>query len=359
MELSLKPSPSAMTATDQAAAWFARHRAGPLSDEGAFEFAAWLKVDPAYTAAWKEYERLWSRIESVRDEPKILALREAARIRTQRRQRWQRGGRISAVLAATVLVCVGVWWSLQDATPPSGRPPPVAQSPAGGELAPSLVRSASTEIGERSVLILPDGSKVTLNTASAVRADYSGRERRVTLVRGQAFFDVAKDPTRPFVVAAGSRQVIAVGTVFDVRLQDRQVRVTLIEGKVRVLAAAAPVGAANTQVAAGSGVMLEAGFALVAREDAADRIERLDTARVTSWRSGKLVFDGERLADVIAEMNRYSREKLEIADAALNDRKVSGVFEATGGPAFARALEAYGIARVAQQSAMTIVLDSP
>ena len=359
MELRLKPSSPEMTANDQAAAWFARQRTGPLSDADAIEFSAWLKADPTYTAAWKEYERLWSRLESVRDDPRVLALREAARHRAQRRRALQHGWRISAALAATVLVGVGVWWGLQGAAHPSGRPQVLAQSPSGDAAGPALIRSASTEIGERSFLILPDGSKVTLNTASAVIADYSGHERRVTLVRGEAFFDVAKDPTRPFVVAAGPRQVIAVGTVFDVRLQDRQMRVTLVEGKVRVLAARAPVVALDAQAAPGSGVILEAGSALVTGEDEADHIERLDTARVTSWRSGKLVFDGERLADVVADMNRYSREKLQIADADLNDRKVSGVFEATGGPAFAKALEAYGIARVAKQSATAIVLDAP
>jgi transmembrane sensor len=215
-----------------------------------------------------------------------------------------------------------------------------------------LVRDASTDIGERSLLVLADGSKVTLNTASSVHADYAGHERRVTLVRGEAFFDVAKNATRPFIVSAGSRQVIAVGTAFDVRLQDRQVKVTLVEGRVRVVRAADPVQPV-------SAVMLEAGSALVAKEDGADRVERLDTVRATSWRSGRLVFDGERLADVVAEMNRYSREKLEIADPALEGKKVSGVFEPTTGSAFAKGLEAYGIARVTQQTATTIVLDSP
>src|SRR4029077_19161785 len=112
--------------------------------------------------------------------------------------------------------------------------PSSTHAASGGDTA-SLIRDASTDIGERSLLVLADGSKVTLNTASAVHADYTGPERRVTLVRGEAFFDVAKDHTRPFVVSAGSRNVIAVGTAFDVRLQDRRVRVTLVEGKVRVV----------------------------------------------------------------------------------------------------------------------------
>jgi transmembrane sensor len=153
------------------------------------------------------------------------------------------------------------------------------------------------------------------------------------LVRGEAFFEVAKDPTRPFVVTAGSRQVIAVGTAFNVRLQDRQLRVTLVEGRVRVIIAPAPDSPA-LPVTPVTPVTLEAGSALVATENGVERIEKLDVARATSWRSGTLVFDGERLADVVAEMNRYSHEKLVISNAVLADRKVSGVFEPAGGPSF-------------------------
>jgi len=108
-----------------------------------------------------------------------------------------------------------------------------------------------------------------------------------------------------------------------------------------------------------SAVTLEAGSTLVGRDDGADQLERLDTARATSWRSGNLVFDGERLSDVVAEMNRYSREQLVIGNPALAERRVSGVFEPAGGPGFAKALEAYGIAHATQQNATTIVLDSP
>jgi transmembrane sensor len=341
-----KVPPSEKTVNDQAAAWFARRRSGSWSALDDSEFAIWLKADPSHTAAWSAFERLWGRVDTVRDDPKILAIRERARRSAARGQSLRRISRVGGALAASLVVGILVWRNV----PPSMLP--LAHPPALPVPATSLVRDASTEIGERSLLVLADGSKVTLNTSSAVHADYSGHERRVTLVRGEAFFDVAKDPTRPFIVSAGSREVIAVGTAFDVRLQDRQMKVTLVEGKVRILRT---VDHARHRAA----VMLDAGSALVASEDSADHIEHLDTARVTSWRSGKLVFDGERLADVVAEMNRYSTQKLEIADPALEERRVSGVFEPTGGFALANALEVYGIARVTQQTATTIVLNSP
>ena len=127
-----------------------------------------------------------------------------------------------------------------------------------------------------------------------------------------------------------------------------------MEGKVRVL----PTADSGSHTTPDTAVMLEAGSALIWQQSGAAQVKSIDTGRVTSWRSGKLVFEGERLADVIAEMNRYSREQLEIDDPVLGERKVSGVFEPAGGAGFAKALEEYGIARGTQRTSNTIVLES-
>jgi transmembrane sensor len=343
-------------AADAAATWFARQRSGPWSEAQAAQFAAWLKAEPAHSKAWMEYESLWGRFEAVRNDPRVLAIRENARRRTRRRELLRGGWGMGGAIAAALLAATFASWVIKGSLLPHYREATLTQGPVEKPPESSLVRIVDTGVGERSLLVLPDGSRVTLNTASAVRTDYSGRERRVTLVRGQAFFDVAKDPSRPFVVVAGSREVIAVGTAFDVRLTGQQVKVTLVEGKVRVVAVPRDIAASSGAVSA---INLEAGSMLTARNDGVDHVDHLDTARATSWRTGKLVFDGERLADVVAEMNRYSREQLVIGDQALEDRKVSGVFDSTGGRAVARALEAYGLARASEQSADIIVLTSP
>jgi transmembrane sensor len=223
---------------------------------------------------------------------------------------------------------------------------------------PPTIRIASTERGERSLLLLPDGSRITLNSASSVQTNYSKEQRRVTLIRGQAFFAVAKDAARPFIVTAGSRQVVAVGTEFDVSLSERQLRVTLVQGKVRVVAAsqARPVAKAPAEVS------LAAGSAMTVMEGGSELIEPVDTAHALHWRDGKvnyIIFDEERLEDVVTEMNRYSAEQLMIADPSLEDRKVSGVFDSSAGRAVARALEAYGLARADNSSPHLIVLRSP
>ena len=332
----------------QAASWYARQRSGPLSPADEIQFTAWLKSDPANVTAWKEFEGIWSRVESVRNDPTILAIRETALRRVPRypvvpkSRTWG----IAVALAACVVLGVAIWVGLRGPLPVSADRP-----------GPSLTRYASTAVGERSILVLSDGSKVTLNTASAVRADYSGHERRVSLLAGEAFFDVVKDPTRPFIVSARSREVTAVGTSFDVRLQQQQLRVTLIEGKVRVTAAARTGNDAPADTPLP--VTLRAGTALVVASDGVGRIEEVDTRRATSWLDGKLIFDEERLADVVVEMNRYSGAKLEIANPALEERRVSGVFEVADGLTVAKALQDYGIARITQQSASAIVLDLP
>jgi transmembrane sensor len=351
-----RPAQSENSTADTAATWFARQRSGPWSEAEAAQFAEWLKAEPAHSKAWMEYGRLWGRFEAVRDEPRVLAIRENARRRARRRVLLRRAWGTGGAVAATLVVATFAFWVINGPLSAYHRKATMTQGSVEKPPESPLLRIAATGVGERSLLVLPDGSRVTLNTASAVSTDYSGRERRVTLVRGQAFFDVAKDPSRPFVVVAGSREVIAVGTAFDVRLTGRQVKVTLVEGKVRVVAVPRDIPASAGVV---SPVNLDAGSMLTVRSDGADRIDHLDTARATSWRTGKLVFDGERLADVVAEMNRYSREQLVIGDQALEDRKVSGVFDSTGGRAVARALEAYGLARASEQSADTIVLTSP
>jgi len=352
-------TPLTEAAEEQATAWFARQRMSPLSESEAVEFERWLKAHPAHTQAWLDCERLWERVEGVHDDPRMLVIREDARRRAAQHVSGPRHGRVAGAIAASFLVGTVVWWGLRAPNVPRNLAPTAAHDQVGGDPSSALIREASTQVGERSFLVLADGSRVTLNTASAVRADYSGHDRRLTLLRGEAFFDVAKDPTRPFVVTAGSRRVIAVGTAFNVRLQDRGVRVTLVEGKVRVMRSRSADSVAGAREPTGPAVTLVAGSALVTDQNDVEHVERLDADRATSWRKGKLVFEGERLADVVAEMNRYSRETLEIADPALKDRKVSGVFEPTEGHAFASALEAYGIARVTQETATQIVLDTP
>ncbi|MBS0416129.1 MAG: FecR domain-containing protein [Proteobacteria bacterium] len=349
----LRIVPTENLAADQAAEWFARQRSGRWSPADAADFAAWLKEQESHARAWARYEQLWTRVGSVRDDPRILALRETAK--NSGAGRWRSLGLLTGSAAAAIVAVVGAWVLLRPAPTQhvAAEPAPVtkpAEAPA--------IRIASTQKGERSLLLLPDGSRITLNSDSSVQTDYSNERRRVTLVRGEAFFQVAKDPARPFVVTAGSRDVVAVGTAFEVRLGERQLRVTLVQGRVRVVPGPHAPATAKTPAE----VSLDAGSAMTVLESGSELIEPVDTARAVHWRDGKLnyiIFDEEKLSDVVTEMNRYSPQRLVIADSSLEDRKVSGVFESSAARAVARALEAYGLARADVSSPDVIVLKSP
>ena len=212
-----------------------------------------------------------------------------------------------------------------------------------------MVSDASTRVGERALIQLSDGSQVTLNTDSAVHADMRGLVRRVTLLRGEAYFDVAKDAAHPFVVRAGLRQIEAVGTAFDVKVQPEMLKVNLVQGKVRV----------EHIVANHTPILMEAGSSLVARVSGEERLGPLNVDREVGWRSGKLVFQDERVAEVIAEMNRYSNLKIEIRDPQIGERLLSGVFDPSGVAELARVLESYRLARIVTQDRSVIVLGSP
>jgi transmembrane sensor len=178
-----------------------------------------------------------------------------------------------------------------------------------------------TPIGTTTSIPLSDGSSVTLNTQSKLRVALNEKERRIELEAGEAFFDVAKDPSRPFVVQAGERRIVAVGTRFSVRRNGPEVKVIVVEGKVRV----------EPGVAGGTAELLTAGamvhttqHSLLVSEKSVEEAEE-----ALSWRSGYLTFDKTLLADAVAEFNRYTPQRIVIDDPKLAALRISGKFRAT------------------------------
>jgi transmembrane sensor len=194
--------------------------------------------------------------------------------------------------------------------------------------------SYHTGVGSLQVIPLPEGSRVTLNTNTEIRVDVTPTERRVNLERGEAYFEVAKDPSRPFIVKAGDKRVIAVGTQFSVRRENGDVRVFVTEGKVRIeqsQGAIRPGGESAVAVlTAGSIARADADNVLVQEKSIAE-VEQLLT-----WRTGHLVFDKTPLADAVAEFNRYNRRKIIIQDPAVAAIRVGGNFRATNVDGFVR-----------------------
>lgn len=189
---------------------------------------------------------------------------------------------------------------------------------AGGLwLARSPHHDATTTVGESRTLKLEDGSEVILATDSAVDIDMKGTQRHVRLVRGEALFHVAHDPTRPFVVETSNGHARVLGTVFDVRLRDGQTRVGVIEGRVAV----AGSGGGDDVLAAGDAVNLDV--------HGVTRVTDIPVASMTAWTRGQLVFYRAPLDDVMAEVGRYRRGVIVVRGNALRALPVSGSFDVT------------------------------
>jgi transmembrane sensor len=337
----MRPEPLDIPTTPEevAARWFALKRSGDMTAREVTELQLWLDDDPRHEEILRRMEEVWRRAREVRDAPSMMALLEQER-RTARGRR-PKGPQFWAALAASVAVVVtggtlaAFGWF--------GDMPWVAE---GAE------QEFRTGVGQTTTISLDDGTVVTLDTGTVLRARETGRARRVTLDKGRAFFRVAKDASRPFVVTASGKTITAVGTAFDVRLDPGQLQVTLVEGRVAV-------EGARGQSWKGQSANMTPGWRLVARDDQRWIVSRIDLAKETSWLNGRLFFNDEPLAAVAGELNRYSVRKIVIRDPAIAQTPVLGGFRAGDVDDFVRVVEAYNFARVVGETPEQIELGAP
>lgn len=345
----MRARPDHRSHRDIAADWLERQEDGGWSAEDQARLDEWLAADAAHAAAYAEMQRVYTLADEHAADPPIMSLRQAALTapRVDRRPLW----RVAA--AASVAVVVGLTWSGVASlhSLPSPTPSPIAR------LAEALSASADpgsavhrTRVGERLTFALPDGSVATLNTDSIVKVDYSGAERGVRLVRGQALFEVAKNKQVPFRVYAGDRQITALGTLFDVRIDGHKVKVALVEGVVRV----APVRAAPRRPV--EQIEMTAGEVLEASAAQPMRVATADIERTISWRSGVVEFAGDSLGSAVAEMNRYTDRPIEIADPEVAGYRVSGVFRTGEAETFAKMMTQVFPVEAEQKPGQPIVL---
>lgn len=335
-----------------AAEWIARRERDDWSDANEAELNAWISASMDNHVAW-------------------LRLHAA----------WEQTQRLKSLLTTTAPgsiprpeeICLPFFDAVPGQAPADTDVGAVAAPPAGSKrrhasrylaLAASLLIAIGsavswqllrtpgyhTGVGALQSVPLPDGSRVTLNTNTSLRVEDVPTERRVNLERGEAFFEVAKDPKRPFVVNAGSRRVVAVGTQFSVRREGDEVRVLVTKGTVRLESAEGAVsvepGSATPEspqspksgpsrpgeMLLRAGTIARAdGDAILVREKPVAEVEQL-----LSWRSGYLVFDKTPLADAVAEFNRYNTRQVVIEDPRVAAVPVGGSFRATNVDAFVR-----------------------
>ena len=231
----------------------------------------------------------------------------------------------------------------------------------------------SSELGEVRQIPLADGTRVTLNTNSILQVEYSRESRLVTLERGEAYFEVAKDPQRPFIVVGSSAQARAVGTSYDVRLgdDDGEMRIRVMAGRVVVESPPSKRNAAVRAISHLFGLESARGAYLNVNQEAEVRvgkdgpdkgeiqmsIRELTPAvfeRSLMWREGMLSFEGVTLADAIAEFARYSRQQIFIRGTLANEH-VSGLFAASDPVTFAHAIAISLKAKISMQDQALIL----
>jgi len=284
-----------------------------VADQAALD--AWLGESMAHKAAYWRLEHGWRMADRIR----ALGPSTGPAPRTAHRWPAWRYGALAASLCAVILSA-----SLLRLERPRA--------------APAAVARFDTRVGGHSVVPLPDGSRIELNTGTRLRTNISERGREVWLDRGEAYFEVAHREGLTFVVHAGPRTVTVLGTKFSVRRDGDIVHVAVVEGRVRIDDSARDAPAASAIVTRGDVALAQGDSTLVTTRS----IERVEGD--LAWREGRLAFDRTTLAAAAAEFNRYNRVQIAVTDPAVASIRIGGTFQAANVEAFVRLLqEAYGL----------------
>ncbi|MFO1084170.1 MAG: FecR family protein [Reyranellaceae bacterium] len=299
---------------EEALRWFGVLKDPKASDDDRRAFSLWLKEKPEHEAAWRQAQRVWMRVGKIgpafvdspqaavviptpppvpaRRPPPLSANPSLRPVASRRPPPRRRGLLIAAVAAVGVAVPVGaLLWR------------------------PGWIADHATAVGERRTVALADGSTVELAGASSISVDFAAGIRRVVLREGEAFFKVAADAARPFVVEAEGTRIRAVGTAFDVKLGDGSVSVAVSEQSVDVAVEG------RSPVVVGSGQQVRS-----SRRVLGD-VRGADLAVVGAWQNDRLAFRETPLGDVVADLQRYRVGRIVLTEARLGDIPVSAEFE--------------------------------
>jgi transmembrane sensor len=324
---------------EQAQAWFIANREHGVSTAQQREFLAWLQASPAHVREYLAFAKLEVDLHAVmhsidipvaeliaaaRSEPDDNIVAFAGRASAQDsctdaesrpRAAAYKKRQVTMLAAAvgTLAVAVLSWWTVTQ---------------------PPLHKEYITARGEQRTVRLEDGSVLYINSDSSVRVDYTKSERGIVVEHGQALFRVANDKTRPFRVRAGTTEVVAVGTEFDVRCLSDEVLVTVVEGSVAIAKIvgsglyAADAARAVGQLRLAAGQQARVAKRSLPTADKAVDVRAVDVRPAVAWVQQRIMFEHEALRDVAAEFNRYGTTQLTIDDAQIARLRISGSFNA-------------------------------
>lgn len=314
----MNPTEQTTARLEQAGLWWLRLREDDVRPEEISEWLAWCQCDPANLEAFEKIEGLGARFghlsaenreqlsRDVLEAPSAAAVAAgsaevAASAPPRRRRRWPLLAAATAVLA--IAVCIGLFAPRRSSAPHAEAV------------------SYMTAKAESRDVTLSDGSEVAIGAATRLDVTYSAELRRLSLGDGEAYFEVAHNPQRPFVVHAGSLRVTAVGTAFDIRKTGDRVELVVTEGVVDVAGDGA--GAADSQRMPAGGIRVPAGR-LVVSEHQRLAVTSTDSRSATAWRHGSQRFVDADLGVVVANLNRYTRDEVVIADPQVASLRYTG-----------------------------------
>ncbi|MBL8268609.1 FecR family protein [Steroidobacter sp.] len=326
----------------RAGSWLAKRESGKWSAEDEARFQQWLEASIANRVAFLRQEGAWehaSRLQALKGDsaPGTLPSPDSWRLSPFVSDGSTRSQSPDA--KAKSIESSRRWWF------PRALAASVLVAVAAGALIwhfTSLGPYYRTPVGGLASVPMKDGSKVTLNTDSAIRMAVTETERRVELERGEVFFEVAKDPNRPFVVSAGNKRVVAVGTKFSVHRVGNDLRVFVTEGKVRLEEGSSSVAQSATPVRGDSNAMLLVAGTITRAADSGVIVQEKPLPEVEdylSWRLGFLTFRDIPLAEAVAEFNRYNERQIFIQDRSVAEIRFSGKVRPTSFEGFVRLLE--------------------
>ncbi|HEV6967944.1 FecR family protein [Roseateles sp.] len=306
----------------EAAVWVTRLHGPDRSPQMEREFRAWQAQSAVHREAFERCTDVWIDVGKIKLATAYETVSPSSwRKRPRHGARWWAAGVATAGVLAGMLLLGRQWWEQGNFT---------------------------TDIGEQRAVMLDDGSRMLMNTDTQLRMAFDDRQRTIEVRRGEAFFEVAKDPHRPFVVRVSGSEVVAVGTAFAVRYGAAQasspseLTVTLVEGQVNVRPA---TDAGADAVAPAQAISMKAGERLRLDRSAGSaateppKVDRPNVDQVTAWKRSEAVFDATALRDAVDEMNRYSRTPIVLVDGLSRSAlRVSGLYRTGDNLGFARAV---------------------
>ncbi|XPF94503.1 FecR family protein [Colwellia sp. RE-S-Sl-9] len=318
------PLHSENTIDDEASIWLVRLDNGNLSDQSRKELKIWLAADKRHPIALKAMANIWDDIDEV-----LINIDNDNESSSKNTYLWSVLKPIFApyVLAASMsFLAVFIWLAIPNNVQKN---------------------SYATLVGQQMNATFDDGSIIHLNTNSRIETEFSDDKRIIKLIKGEALFEVAHDPNRPFIVYAGDRLVQAIGTKFVIHLEPENIQVTVTDGKVKMSKVAlntklTDIEELNNTTINKDDVYIAKGEKVIVASDQSPKLTRINPENIKrelSWIDGKLVFDNKEFADVIKEINRYVNIEIVLKDPSLHNIRISGRFDLEDSEALIEAIE--------------------